>query len=173
MNNILSFTKGIFNNQWILREEKIGRNFWNTPYFWMINTQSYKYIWFFYSEFNMLWRYRVLVHVDGAFQSFFSFFSFHFRAPPSPSFITPLGGYLDEHPVYGGPYIFGRMEWRNILKQLTIGNHAHNKGNYVFILICYQLNVWLTHLLNHESTTKVQSKHQVRFTILNFVYIYF
>ena len=30
MNNILSFTKGIFNNQWNLSEEKIGTNFWNT-----------------------------------------------------------------------------------------------------------------------------------------------
>ena len=30
MNNILSFTKGIFNNQWNLSEEKIGTNIWNT-----------------------------------------------------------------------------------------------------------------------------------------------
>ena len=29
MNNI-SFTKGIFNSQWNLSEEKIGTNFWNT-----------------------------------------------------------------------------------------------------------------------------------------------
>ena len=32
MNNIFSFTKGIFNNQWNLSEEKIGTNFWNTLY---------------------------------------------------------------------------------------------------------------------------------------------
>ena len=31
-NNILSFTKGIFSNQWNLSEENIGTNFWNTLY---------------------------------------------------------------------------------------------------------------------------------------------
>ena len=30
MNNILSFTKGIFDNQWTFSEEKTGMNFWNT-----------------------------------------------------------------------------------------------------------------------------------------------
>ena len=30
MNNILSFAKGIFINQWNLSKEKIGTNFWNT-----------------------------------------------------------------------------------------------------------------------------------------------
>ena len=33
MNNMLRFTKVIFNNQWNLSEEKIGTNFWNTLYF--------------------------------------------------------------------------------------------------------------------------------------------
>ena len=32
MNNILSFTKGSFNKQWNLSEEKIGANFCNTLY---------------------------------------------------------------------------------------------------------------------------------------------
>ena len=32
MNNMLRFTKVIFNNQWNLSEEKIGTNFWNTLY---------------------------------------------------------------------------------------------------------------------------------------------
>ena len=31
-NNILSFTKGIFSNQWNLSEEKIRRNFWKPLY---------------------------------------------------------------------------------------------------------------------------------------------
>ena len=30
MNNILGFTKGIFDNQWTFSEEKTGMNFWNT-----------------------------------------------------------------------------------------------------------------------------------------------
>ena len=32
MNNMLGFTKLVFNNQWNLNEEKIGTNFWNTLY---------------------------------------------------------------------------------------------------------------------------------------------
>ena len=36
INNILSFTKGTFNNQWNFTEEKIGANFWNTLYIWKI-----------------------------------------------------------------------------------------------------------------------------------------
>ena len=41
-----------------------------------------------------------------SFLSFLSFFNF--RAPPSRSFIIPPGGYRDDRPVSGEPYIFGR-----------------------------------------------------------------
>ena len=37
INTIVSFTKGSFNDQWNLSEEKIGTNFWNTLY---TSTQS-------------------------------------------------------------------------------------------------------------------------------------
>ena len=75
-------------------------------YFWMVNTQSYKYLWFFYSKlcFGFI---KWLVLVDGTFQTFFSLFSFHFRAPPSRSFIIPPSIYLDDRPVYGRQYILG------------------------------------------------------------------
>ena len=45
-------------------------------------------------------------HFKPSFLSFLSFFNV--RAPPSRSFIIPPGGYRDDRPVSGGPYIFGR-----------------------------------------------------------------
>ena len=78
-------------------------------YFWMVNTQSYKYLWFFYSKlcFGFI---KWLVLVDGTFQTIFSLFSFHFRAPPSCSFIISPSVYLDNRLVYGGPYILGQED---------------------------------------------------------------
>ena len=75
-------------------ETKIEPDF-RLLYFGIVNTHSYKYRWFFYSKlcFDVT---EWFVHVDGSFQTLFSFFSFHFRAPPSRSFIIPPGGYLDD-----------------------------------------------------------------------------
>ena len=44
---------------------------------------------------------------------------------------------------------------RNMLKRLTIGNHAHDKGtSCIYSHLPHQLNVWSTHS-NHESTVEV------------------
>ena len=56
---------------------------------------------------------------------------------------------LDKHPVYGGPYIFGRMEWINILR-LTIGNYATQQ-----IHTLEHLTHTLAGTLEHESTAEV------------------
>ena len=47
-------------------------------------------------------------------------------------------------------------ECRNILKRLSMGNHAHDKGMPVFILIRHQLNVWLTH--SHQNWLPFQGQ---------------
>ena len=71
-------------------ETKIEPDF-RLLYFGIVNTNSYKYRWFFYSKlcFDVT---EWFAHVDGSFQTLFSFFFFHFRAPPSRSFIIPPGG---------------------------------------------------------------------------------
>ena len=57
----------------------------------VLNTQSYKYLcFFFYLSLISCDVTELLVHVDGAFQTFFSSFSFHFRAPPPRSLLCPL-----------------------------------------------------------------------------------
>ena len=79
-------------------------------------------------------------HFKPSFLSFLSFFNF--RAPPSRSFIIPPGGYRDDRPVSGGPYIFGR-------------ENASPSANYPYVDQAQQLI--FQSRLNHSEKSKLLS----------------
>ena len=110
-------------------------------YFWMVNTQSYKYLWFFYS--NLCFGFiKWLVLVDGTFQTFFSLFSFHFRALPSRSFIIPPQRLSRRSPGLWWTIHFRSRERFTVCKLSTRGDKCNSSFSNLSWTIQKNRNCW-------------------------------